>query len=751
MIKSASRAEGPMPEDIVELLNGQTAKVSDEKEPIWDPAHWVYMVVDHNGDTRYVRRSKKHDSGKTKGWIETEVRGLKSGPSEPRQLGFRMNPRRTAMRTRELVEPEDEEIMISENQREAYYIGRLIARADEWDELMEAISEWMNSNKYWPSVWYNDDHGGWHDVSNEIPHSRSEHGISARANPRYRFRPGDRAIGVGGSGLSPQADEHVTVVRKVPWRTIEGAYRDPGPRAVYYRGEDGKIGYTFPQYLRLETGQSAIERKLEHPTERLGREFRHLPEQPIEDPQLPGAMGNPRRKSFDEATALLGYAIADRLLSEKDPEGRISTEDREWFGDWAHGRLEELFNRDPKWNRKLRGTRGREHAYMWIGHWMDAFISRGPETFRRGENERKHRIEMKGLGRNIQGARRNPPDMEFQPMDTGGNCTALYAEHGNFHVLVTDYDDPVIPVAGKRFIVGLYDTNDEILLTKEFENFNQEDLSVKVSEMINSFRRSSMEARKNPIAHGRLRRPNPTRAELVRWLAAELTNDEASSDEEMEGHLVSEGGVSPSIAKDLVHLRGNALRGREVLGDVKRILGGARGNPVVHGRLRRPVTEEDADKMAHRLRLRNVPMDEFRRGLNEELEHRDVTRGNALNTGRIAAAHLREDPKYYTKLERAMRKNPGKNPADQYGKPVPDDLVILPDPNYIAEEDIQTVMNARWYDVDGLLVASYAEIKGLSEDDPLDAGINLSKPDIEIDYVADVLHRWSPEDGFYHV
>lgn len=167
---------------------------------------------------------------------------------------------------------------------------------------------------------------------------------------------------------------------------------------------------------RLQTG---VERKFEEPYEPLGPEFRHLPEQPVGDTQLSGT-SNFRRKSFNEATALLGAVIADRLFSEKDPQGRISPDDREWFGDWAHGRLEEMFARDPKWNRRLRGPTGRENAYMWVGHWMDAFM-KSPGAFKDREHGRKRRLEMKGLGRSVRGpgdVRRNPDPVRWSRMET---------------------------------------------------------------------------------------------------------------------------------------------------------------------------------------------------------------------------------------------------------------------------------------------------------------------------------------------
>jgi hypothetical protein len=51
-------------------------------------------------------------------------------------------------------------------------------------------------------------------------------------------------------------------------------------------------------------------------------------------------------------------------------------------------------------------------------------------------------------------------------------------------------------------------------------------------------------------------------------------------------------------------------------------------------------------------------VDQFRRGMEVELEHgahdpeTDVTHDDAIITGKIAWAHLKEFPDYYTRLER---------------------------------------------------------------------------------------------------
>ena len=67
------------------------------------------------------------------------------------------------------------------------------------------------------------------------------------------------------------------------------------------------------------------------------------------------------------------------------------------------------------------------------------------------------------------------------------------------------------------------------------------------------------------------------------------------------------------------------------------------------------ISKGKAEKVGDKLGVdwSRVDLNQFRMGLGVELEHRDVTRGNLEMTGTIALAHLREDPKYYTKLKKA--------------------------------------------------------------------------------------------------
>ncbi|MDH3291285.1 MAG: hypothetical protein OER89_08155 [Gemmatimonadota bacterium] len=69
-------------------------------------------------------------------------------------------------------------------------------------------------------------------------------------------------------------------------------------------------------------------------------------------------------------------------------------------------------------------------------------------------------------------------------------------------------------------------------------------------------------------------------------------------------------------------------------------------------------TTEEARILGDRIRIdwTSVPLDEFRRGLSVELEHgacdpqTNVTDDDFLATAKIALAHLKEFPDYYTRL-----------------------------------------------------------------------------------------------------
>lgn len=72
----------------------------------------------------------------------------------------------------------------------------------------------------------------------------------------------------------------------------------------------------------------------------------------------------------------------------------------------------------------------------------------------------------------------------------------------------------------------------------------------------------------------------------------------------------------------------------------------------------RNFSPEEAKEIGDRIGIdwSKIPVDEFRMGLSVELEHgahdpeTDVTDDDLLVTGKIAWAHLKEVPDYYTRL-----------------------------------------------------------------------------------------------------
>jgi hypothetical protein len=88
---------------------------------------------------------------------------------------------------------------------------------------------------------------------------------------------------------------------------------------------------------------------------------------------------------------------------------------------------------------------------------------------------------------------------------------------------------------------------------------------------------------------------------------------------------------------------------------------------------------------------------------------------------------------------------------DQYGRKVPDDLVVLEGGEFTPDDEFEILDQARWYEVEGrqdVILVSSAEINGLSETNPLDVGIDLSKS--KVMRIDDVLKRYDETDGFYH-
>jgi len=72
-------------------------------------------------------------------------------------------------------------------------------------------------------------------------------------------------------------------------------------------------------------------------------------------------------------------------------------------------------------------------------------------------------------------------------------------------------------------------------------------------------------------------------------------------------------------------------------------------------------SQEEAKKLGDELGLSwdKYSLEEFHQGLNVELEHSDVTKGDPKLTAKIAIAHLNEVPNYYTLLKKHVEGGEG--------------------------------------------------------------------------------------------
>ena len=69
------------------------------------------------------------------------------------------------------------------------------------------------------------------------------------------------------------------------------------------------------------------------------------------------------------------------------------------------------------------------------------------------------------------------------------------------------------------------------------------------------------------------------------------------------------------------------------------------------------ISKQDAQTIYEKMQY-SFDFKEFFVGMNVELEHIDVTHGNLVQTAKITAAHLNENPKYYSLLLKYVEKKP---------------------------------------------------------------------------------------------
>lgn len=82
-----------------------------------------------------------------------------------------------------------------------------------------------------------------------------------------------------------------------------------------------------------------------------------------------------------------------------------------------------------------------------------------------------------------------------------------------------------------------------------------------------------------------------------------------------------------------------------------------------------------------------------------------------------------------------------------------DQLVVLDiDGDSLCEEEIETILDADWWEVEGnsCILVNFEDALEMTETDPVDCGIRITQ-DTELCYVATGLHRWDGGTAWYHV
>lgn len=74
------------------------------------------------------------------------------------------------------------------------------------------------------------------------------------------------------------------------------------------------------------------------------------------------------------------------------------------------------------------------------------------------------------------------------------------------------------------------------------------------------------------------------------------------------------------------------------------------------GRISPATVKRVMGKLSRKVAACRITPAALRQGMEIEREHRDVTRGGALSTARIAVAHLCESPRYYVELRKLERR-----------------------------------------------------------------------------------------------
>lgn len=97
---------------------------------------------------------------------------------------------------------------------------------------------------------------------------------------------------------------------------------------------------------------------------------------------------------------------------------------------------------------------------------------------------------------------------------------------------------------------------------------------------------------------------------------------------------------------------------------------------------------------------------------------------------------------------------------DQYGRTVPNDLVLLDSAwlkdDFLSEAELKRISLLNWYEVNlgSSIFVSAEDLVDCLNDGPMDfiapEDCGIRRYDKQWMKIDDCLHRWTEEDGFYH-
>lgn len=93
---------------------------------------------------------------------------------------------------------------------------------------------------------------------------------------------------------------------------------------------------------------------------------------------------------FEDRTSLMLDVVIDTIVERASYDHRkatqqeklpVSDEDMAYFRTHSATWVRWFHANDPKWRRKLNGNGGRDMVYMFVTHWLEAFLN-DPDSYR---------------------------------------------------------------------------------------------------------------------------------------------------------------------------------------------------------------------------------------------------------------------------------------------------------------------------------------------------------------------------------